>query len=161
MQAPQTEVLVRAADGSELLRMMLGPGDYVLGRDPACELPCTAELVSRRHAQLTINFDHALIEDLGSSNGTTVNGRPVTAATRLWPGQKIQLGTATVELRRQKTLPLPDVSLAPSVAITRDILPEEILRDRRYDIGGVVAQGGMGAILSACRRSEQALGCQP
>jgi len=149
MQAPQTEVLVRAADGSELLRMMLGPGDYVLGRDPACELPCTAELVSRRHAQLTINFDHALIEDLGSSNGTTVNGRPVTAATRLWPGQKIQLGTATVELRRQKTLPLPDVSLAPSVAITRDILPEEILRDRRYDIGGVVAQGGMGAILSA------------
>ncbi len=68
----------------------------------------------------------------------------MTEAVRLCPGQKIQIGSATVELRRQKTLSLPDVSLAPTVAITREILPEELLRDRRYDIGGVVAQGGMG-----------------
>lgn len=73
----------------------------------------------------------------------------MTEAVRLCPGQKIQIGSATVELRRQKTLSLPDVSLAPTVAITREILPEELLRDRRYDIGGVVAQGGMGAILHA------------
>ncbi len=57
MQAPQTEVLIRAADGSELLRSVLGPGEYVLGREEGCELRFEAAQISRRHAQLTINFD--------------------------------------------------------------------------------------------------------
>ncbi len=149
MQVPQTELFVRAADGSELLRTSLKPGEYDIGRVADCALLVEAEGVSRRHARLTINYDHALIEDLGSSNGTSVNGQPIDGVTRLWPGQRIQIGSTTVELRRQKTLPLPDVSLAPSVAITHAILPEELLRGRKYDITGVVAQGGMGAILNA------------
>jgi len=87
MQVPETEVIVTGPNGAELLRTILIPGDYVLGRDPGCELRVEADLVSRRHAQLTVNFDHALIEDLGSSNGTSVNGQPITECTRLWPNQ--------------------------------------------------------------------------
>jgi len=121
----------------------------VLGRDPGCELRIEADLVSRRHAQLTINFDHALIEDLGSSNGTSVNGQPITECTRLWPNQKIQIGSATMELHRIKSVPPPDVSLAPQTAAMQRLLPEEFLREKKYDIGKVVAQGGMGAILDA------------
>ena len=98
---------------------------------------------------LTINLDHALIQDLGSSNGTFVNGQPIKECTRLWPNQKIQIGGATVELRRIKTAPAPDVSLSPATATVRRILPEEFLRERKYEIGGVVAKGGMGAILDA------------
>src|SRR5207302_507517 len=43
----------------------------------------------------------------------------------------------------------PDVSLAPQTAAVKRLLPEEFLRDKKYDIGGVIAQGGMGAILDA------------
>jgi len=132
METPQTEIPIRGADGAVLLHTSVLPGEYVLGRAPQVELPFEAALVSRQHAWLTVNFDHALIEDPGSSNGTFINGQPVTKPTRLWPNQKIQVGSAIVEVRRVKTLPPPDVSLAPSTAAVQRLLPEEFLRDRRY-----------------------------
>ena len=149
MQIPETEIVV-TKDGAEILRKTVRPGDYIIGRGPECEVQVDAELVATRHAQLTVNFDHALIEDLGSSNGTFVNGEPIKTATRLWPNQKIQIGSGH---RRtppgSKTVPPPDVSLAPQTAAVRRLLPEEFLRDKKYDIGQIVAQGGMGAILDA------------
>ena len=149
MEIPQTEVVFRSPAGNELLRTVLPPGEYRIGCDPACELCVEAALISRQHAQLTVNFDHALIEDLGSSNGTFINGKPVTECTRLWPNQKIQVGAATLELRRVKAATSSDYSLAPQTAAVRSMLPEEFLREKKYHIGGVVAQGGMGAILDA------------
>jgi serine/threonine protein kinase len=149
MQVPETEVVVTGQDGAELLRTVLVPGDYVLGSDPDCELPIQADLVSGRHSQLTINFDHALIEDLGSAEGTFVNGEPITECTRLWPNQRIQIGSTTVELHRLKAVPAPDVSLAPQTEAVQWLLPEELLREKKYEIGPMVAQGGMGAILEA------------
>jgi len=148
MQIPKTEIIVRK-DGVEILRKTVRPGDYVIGREPQCEVQVEAERVAPRHAQLTVNFDHALIEDLGSDSGTQVNGKPVHEITRLWPNQKIQIGAATVELRRIKTALEPDATLASSTAAVKRLLPEELLHEKKYEIGGVVAQGGMGAILDA------------
>ncbi len=145
---PETEIIV-TKDGAEVLRKSVAPGEYVIGRDPECEVALDVELVSRLHARLTVNFDHALIEDLESSNGTFVNGERILQATRLWPNQKIQIGAATVELRRLKTATLPDTTIAPQTATVQRLLPDEFLREKKYDIGRVVAQGGMGAILDA------------
>ena len=149
MAAPQTEVLITVA-GTETARFVFTPGDYVIGRNEDCPIRVEADLVSREHAKLILNYDHALIEDLGSSNGTQVNGKPIPKAerTRLWPNQKIQIGAATIELRRL-AVEVSDLSLAPGAAMVRRVLPEEFLRGKKYDIGGVVAQGGMGAILDA------------
>jgi serine/threonine protein kinase/Leucine-rich repeat (LRR) protein len=148
MLTPETEIIV-TKDGVEILRKTVRPGDYVIGREPGCEVRFDVELVSRRHAKLTVNFDHVLIQDLGSSNGTFVNGQPVTEPTRLWPNQKIQVGAATMELHRLKSVPPPDVSLSPQTAAVQRLLPEDYLREKKYDIGKVVARGGMGAILDA------------
>jgi len=148
MQIPETEIVVTAG-GVELVRKTLRPGEYVIGREDGCDIRLEVDLISRRHAQLVVNYDHVLIEDLGSSNGTTINGRPITAATRLWPNQKIQIGAAMVELHRLKVAGDSTQSLAPQTAAVRQVLPEEFLREKKYDIGGVVAQGGMGAILNA------------
>jgi pSer/pThr/pTyr-binding forkhead associated (FHA) protein len=98
MQVPEIEVFVHT-DGSEPTRVVLPPGEDVIGREPGVDILVEANLVSRSHARLTINFDHALIEDLGSSNGTFVNGKPVTDSTRLWPGQKIQVGCSGASAR--------------------------------------------------------------
>src|SRR5580700_4871271 len=148
MQIPETEIIVRK-DGVEILRKTVQPGDYVIGRERQCEVQVEVERVASRHARLTVNFDHALIEDLGSDSGTQVNGKPVQETTRLWPNQKIQIGAATVELRRIKTALEPDATLASSTAAVKRLLPEEFLHEKKYEIGGVVAQGGMGAILDA------------
>ncbi|MEO6786480.1 MAG: FHA domain-containing protein, partial [Chthoniobacteraceae bacterium] len=83
MNAPETEIIV-TKDSTELLRTTVTPGDYVIGREAGCSLVVPVDGVSRRHAKLTINFDHALIEDLGSSNGTYVADRKVTENTRLF-----------------------------------------------------------------------------
>jgi WD40 repeat protein/serine/threonine protein kinase len=148
MPVPETEVIV-SVEGAEVARHTVRPGDYVLGRAPDADLRVEAELVSRRHARLIVNYDHALIEDLGSSNGTFVNGQPITESTRLWPGQKIQVGTATVELRRRKAEADPEVTLPPAEAALQRLLPPNLLAENKYEIGGLVAQGGMGAILDA------------
>ena len=148
MKVPQTEIIV-SQDGMEITRKTLVPGEYVIGSEPECDVPVEIGLVSRRHARLTVNYDHALVEDLGSSNGTRVGGKFVTGITRLWPNQKIEIGPATIELRRLKDASSADFSLPPQSAIVRKALPEHFLHDKKYDIGGVVAQGGMGAILDA------------
>jgi WD40 repeat protein/serine/threonine protein kinase len=148
MIVPETEVII-SVEGAERGRVVLRSGEYVIGREPGVDVLVEANLVSRKHARLTLHDDHALIEDLGSSNGTFVNGTPVTGSVRLWPGQKIQVGSATITLHRQRAPLDADVSLTPQVAAVRRLLPEEVLRGHKYDIGRQIAQGGMGAILTA------------
>jgi pSer/pThr/pTyr-binding forkhead associated (FHA) protein len=130
MAAPQTEVII-TVDGIEKGRHVLAPGDYVIGRNADCHLRVDADLVSRQHAKLTLNFDNALIEDLGSSNGTFVNDAPITGRTRLWPGQKIRIGAATLTLRRLQGEPPTDMSLAPAQMAIRRMLPAEMLREKK------------------------------
>ncbi len=147
MVASETEVFVVGPDGTELLRTVLTPGEYVIGRTDDCQLCVVADLVSRKHARLIIAEDGAMIEDLGSSNGTFVNGQQVTDSARLWPNQRIQVGSATISLRRKKLS--GETEPPANAAAVRRLLPEELLRDRKYNIGREVAKGGMGAILSA------------
>ena len=108
MSAPQTEVLI-TVDGVEHARHVLAPGDYILGRNADCHIRIEADLVSRTHAKLILNFDNAHIEDLGSANGTRVNDQPIAERTRLWPTQKIQIGAATLTLRRLQGEPPTDL----------------------------------------------------
>jgi serine/threonine protein kinase len=147
MNAPETEIIA-TKDGAEVLRTKVTPGDYVIGRETGCEIVVPVEGVSRRHAKLTVNFDHTLIEDLGSSNGTYVADRKIAEKTRLYPNQTVRLGTVTVQLKRLKYEPPADSISAHSAAVKR-YLPPDFLRELKYDIGGMIAQGGMGAILDA------------
>ena len=147
MDAPETEIIV-TKDGEELLRTKVTPGDYVIGREAGCSFVVPVDGVSRRHAKLTVNFDHTLIEDLGSSNGTYVADRKITENTRLFPNQTIRLGTVTMHLKRLKYEPPPD-SISPHSETVKRHLPPDFLHDRKYDIGGIIARGGMGAIVDA------------
>ncbi|MEO7271615.1 MAG: winged helix-turn-helix domain-containing protein, partial [Vicinamibacterales bacterium] len=52
-------------------------GEQLLGRDPRCSLHIDASGVSRRHARLVVGAGEATIADLGSSNGTFVQGHAV------------------------------------------------------------------------------------
>ena len=148
MTVPQTEIIL-SANGVELMRKTVGPGDYVIGRDAAAEIFVDVEGVSPRHGQLIVNYDEILIADLGSASGVLVAGRPVSGRTRLWPNQKVQLGPVVLETRRIKSLGGGDDTLSPQQDAVRRVLPEEFLREKKYEIGGVIAQGGMGAILDA------------
>ncbi len=146
MPARETEIIV-SFDGAEQRRLVVEPGEYFIGRDSESHVQVDAEWVSPRHAKLRIDADSAFIEDLGSSSGTLVNGELIKSSTRLRPGQEIQIGTATLVLRRIQPAADSDATLPPVAAAVRRLLPEKFQRGRKYDIGSVVARGGMGEIL--------------
>lgn len=80
-------------------RATLGEGEHVLGRDPALDVCLESSSVSRRHARLRISAGVAVLEDLGSKNGTFVNGERATAAVRLWDGDQISIGSVRLRFR--------------------------------------------------------------
>ncbi len=138
MVIPQTEVTV-TVDGEVRTVSVLAPGAYEIGRNSDCPLRIVADLVSRRHALLTIEAHGVLIEDLGSTHGTHLDGARVAGPARVRPSQRIQVGAAVLELR----------SLRPGEEPVPERLPGTISGNRKYEIGKMVARGGMGAILDA------------
>jgi pSer/pThr/pTyr-binding forkhead associated (FHA) protein len=72
-------------------------GRITLGRSSACQLVLTDDTVSRRHAALVVRDGAWRIVDLGSSNGTWVNGRRVVEA-EVRPGDDVRLGAASLRL---------------------------------------------------------------
>jgi pSer/pThr/pTyr-binding forkhead associated (FHA) protein len=67
-------------------------GGAVIGRADECDIHLDDPLVSRRHARVISSEVGTAIEDLGSSNGLYVNGRPSPGITPLHPGDVVQLG---------------------------------------------------------------------
>jgi pSer/pThr/pTyr-binding forkhead associated (FHA) protein len=67
---------------------------WLIGSDPACDLVAARPSVSGHHCRLTQAGDGYLLEDLGSTNGTFVNGTRIASPTRVTPGDAITLGVA-------------------------------------------------------------------
>lgn len=89
----------------------LAEGEYLLGRHPQSVVPLAGETVSRRHARLRIAGGEAVLEDLGSRNGTFVKGERLTGQARLVDGDEFRLGSVSFTFR---------VSRTSSYAATRD-----------------------------------------
>jgi hypothetical protein len=69
-----------------------------IGRDPASGLRLTHETVSRVHAELTRQGGMWILRDLGSTNGTTVNGRRVIGAAVVRDGDQVSFGRMAFRL---------------------------------------------------------------
>jgi hypothetical protein len=76
----------------------LSIGSTVIGRGDQANLRLPDVGISRRHARLDYDGAQVVLTDLGSTNGTTVNGQRVSAVA-LNPGDMIQLGTTTLTFR--------------------------------------------------------------
>jgi len=68
-----------------------------IGRSSSCDLVLTDDSVSRRHAEIALRGGVCVVRDLGSCNGTYVNGRPVIRA-RLRRGDELMLGETVLRL---------------------------------------------------------------
>jgi FHA domain len=74
----------------------LGEGEVVIGRSSYCSLVLEHETLSRVHASLRVVGDGVELSDLGSSNGTYVNGVPIKGPTIVRPGDDIRLGRVRI-----------------------------------------------------------------
>lgn len=75
-------------------------GPVVIGRSPGADIVIGDDFVSGRHARVTPSGDGALLEDLGSTNGTVVDGKKVGAPASLREGSIIDIGGVRLKVRR-------------------------------------------------------------
>ena len=85
-------------------------GQNIAGRDPANEIHLPSRRVSRKHCVFVVNGNHAVVRDLGSSNGVIVEGHRVQEAT-LASGQRIQVGDYLLQYHHQEAPVEPELSL--------------------------------------------------
>ena len=68
----------------------------VIGRAIGCEIQLVHDGISRRHCEVVVRDEGATVEDLGSTNGTKLNGERVTTAP-LYHGDKVEVGPVILE----------------------------------------------------------------
>ncbi len=74
-------------------------GAYYVGRGAECQIRPDSEWVSRQHCLLRVADEGAFLRDLGSRNGTLINGELVQGERRLADGDRIQVGPLAFEVR--------------------------------------------------------------
>lgn len=103
-----TPVLIALTKKLGGTRWALDQDEFLIGRGPDCDLTIPERQVSRHHARIRRASNGYLVEDLGSRNGTHVNGVPVEMPVPLQDGDVIQIALA-LELAfvgTEATLPL-------------------------------------------------------
>ncbi|MGH8981579.1 MAG: FhaA domain-containing protein [Acidimicrobiales bacterium] len=98
-----TAEVVEGPEGGPLAELVLpdgshvpiGDGPVVLGRLPECDVVLNDPNVSRRHAEFRHTTDGVVVTDLGSTNGTRVNGLPIREQ-QLVSGDEVTVGSTTL-----------------------------------------------------------------
>ena len=89
--------------------------EFVIGRDPQCQLRPASPAISKQHCALTIRDAKVFIRDCGSTNGTFINGEQVAGEREVKTGDRLRVGPLEFDLRLEAGTPVPAVA-KPAVA---------------------------------------------
>ena len=78
-------------------------GEVIIGRSSELDMVLVEDMVSRQHAKITIHREHVYIQDMGSTNGTFVNGEKIKKV-RLSEGDRVLIGTSIIKLVAANTM---------------------------------------------------------
>ena len=106
-------------------RLELERGTYCIGKDPHCDLVLSDRGVSRQHLELVVEAGGIRVRDLGSKNGTFLEGVRVTEVL-VGSGALLRVGTTNLRV----VSPLDDAKLSPSAATSYGGLSGESLAMR-------------------------------
>ena len=99
--SPRQYVLVRLPGKGNHERLPLSPVEHTIGRGAGCNISLRDQKISKVHAVIRPHEGGFRIEDLGSSNGTKVNGEPVMDVA-LRPGDLVGVGRSLLLFLREK-----------------------------------------------------------
>jgi CheY-like chemotaxis protein len=134
---------------------------HVIGRDPDCDTRFPLPWISRRHCKLFVVDDRVWLEDLGSRNGTSLNGKRLESPQPLHEGDQLDLAGLAFEVHLSRAPAAPTGTAAgnadkrPSAQPGRNVLVVEdnadaaetmaiLLREWGYDVA--VAHDGVEAL---------------
>lgn len=95
----------------------LSTQEIIIGRDVNADVTINIAEVSRRHSRMRMEPSGFVIEDLGSTNGTFVNGQRLTGPYVLRPGERIQLGEAVTLTYQVAQFDLNATVVTPSSSV--------------------------------------------
>jgi len=88
-------LVVTLPDGGSRIVALEDGAEIVFGRQADCTVVVEDDALSRRHAAVRRRGDTVIVEDLGSRNGTRINGTPITGSRRVAAGDVVALGPVT------------------------------------------------------------------
>jgi predicted component of type VI protein secretion system len=107
-------IKLRIVQGRPAGKSMLFPrGEYVFGRGTECHVRPNSDWVSRQHCLLRVTAEGVFLRDLGSRNGTLINGTRLLDERRLCHGDQVQIGPLVFEALLEEPIPGP-VPAAPA-----------------------------------------------
>jgi pSer/pThr/pTyr-binding forkhead associated (FHA) protein len=91
-------ITIRNLDYDPPMEQTFNSGQLVIGRDPACEVCLTNELVSAQHARLSFHHNQWWVEDLLSTNGTFLNDERIYTPTVLAAEDELRFGKTNLQI---------------------------------------------------------------
>jgi pSer/pThr/pTyr-binding forkhead associated (FHA) protein len=130
LSATEVQLRVIGGDRAGTTIPVTGP-EFVIGRDPDCQLRPVSSQVSRRHAQIDINEDVVTIRDLGSRNGTILNGKAVSRPTGLQDGDSVIVGPLrlVVAIATSAEAQIEEGTNAPKARASEEVVDEGSIFD--------------------------------
>ena len=98
VRGQRRDSVIWAIDVEKGTRRLLGP--VVVGRSPNSDIVVDEPYVSSTHARFTIQGPALVVEDLGSTNGTMVNGHPIAQPVTLREIDEVQVGDTIMRVSR-------------------------------------------------------------
>jgi predicted component of type VI protein secretion system len=76
-------------------------GQFLIGRDPQCNLRPASPLISKRHCAVVVKGEQVFLRDFGSTNGTLLNDQPVKGEVELHNEDRLKVGPLTFLVRME------------------------------------------------------------
>jgi two-component system cell cycle response regulator len=131
-EGKQAALVVLQGSEGEIGTHVLLDRPVTLGRDPGVELPLQDERISRRHCAVTFSNSQFFVEDLGSTNGTLLNGRRLERGRHpLQPADRIHLGSCVVKFTYADALEVGYHAQMDNLVGTDDLTG--LIAKRRFD----------------------------
>jgi predicted component of type VI protein secretion system len=118
---------------------------FVIGRDPQCNLRPASALISKKHCALFVRDNKVFVRDFESTNGTRVNDQPVTGEQELRHGDQLAVGPLLFRVDMEvspavsKPTPMPPTTPAAS----EDEAAAAMLLSLQDEPGGVAASANV------------------
>ncbi len=136
MNPETSRLILQRQSGEVIAQHPLAEGEYSVGRSSGNSIQAESDYVSRHHAKLTITNEELIVEDMGSSHGTYINGVAIQGPTLFEADQAIQLGDLFLTIQNQ----------AEHVAAPRLYIPGDMIGGGRYTLEQELGRGGGGVV---------------
>ena len=129
--------------GGQATPYELDGDEFVLGRLPECDIQLQSNMVSRKHARVVRREDRFVLEDLGSGNGSFVNGKRISEPVALQHDDRVKLGPVLLRFETDDGEDSSAVKEAVDDAFRFDVTADDA---SSTIMGTVGATGGFGLL---------------